>query len=103
MTQKKSHSGIKTYRYENLQIEELPYFLYEFTIYKIYKKGFLLLSSKYYKSDNLLNVKESKVIKRFNKFSIVAFVTLLGTPKEFIEQNNLKEFEYEKRKNRNTR
>lgn len=97
MVQKKLHSGIKTYRYETLRIEELPYYLYEFTIYKIYKRRFVLLSSKYYKSDTFLNIKESKVIKRFNKFSIIAFVTLLGTPKEFIEQNNLKE--YEKRKN----
>lgn len=97
-----SHSGTNSYRYNNLQIEELPYFLYEVSIYKVYKNRSNLLSNKFYKSEVLLNVCESKVIKKFNKFSIICFVTLLGAPISFIKENNLQIFNlHEKRKSRN--
>ena len=90
MSQTSSHSGDKpiTYRYQDLQIEVLPYFLYEVDILRIAPMRTNILSSRYYISNRLLNVKEVKVIKRFKTFNIERFITLLGAPQSFIEENN---------------
>ena len=50
-----SHSGDKpvTYRYQDSQIEVLPYFLYEVSIYKAAPKMSSILSSKFYTSKKL--------------------------------------------------
>ena len=52
-----------------------------------------MLSTRYYTSDKLLEVKEVEVIKRFKDFNIERFITLLGAPKSFIEENNLPIYE----------
>lgn len=90
-----SHSGNKsiTYRYEDCQIEVLPYFLYEVSIYRIALMRANILSTRYYTSDKLLKVKEVEVIKHFKNFNIKRFITLLGAPKSFIEENNLPIYE----------
>lgn len=95
MSQTNSHSGDKpiTYRYEDYQIEVLPYFLYEVSIYRIAPMRANMLSTRYYTSDKLLEVKEVEVIKRFKDFNIERFITLLGAPKSFIEENNLPMYE----------
>lgn len=55
-----------------------------------------MLSSRMYTSDKLLNVKEVEVTKKYKKFSIIRFITLLGAPKSFIEENNLPIYELRK-------
>lgn len=98
MPRTKSPSGDKpiTYRYQDSQIEVLPYFLYEVDIYRIAPKRVNILSSRYYTSNKLLQVNEREVIKRFKDFSIDRFITLLGAPLSFIEENNLPIYELRK-------
>lgn len=55
-----------------------------------------MLSCRYYTSDKLLNVKEVEVVKRFKNFNIERFITLLGAPISFIEENNLPIYELKK-------
>lgn len=73
----------------NDKIEVLPYFLYEVTIYQISKNMVRLLESKYYKSDKLLNVKDTAI--RYKNYSLIRNITLLAAPIEFIKENNLQE------------
>lgn len=85
-----------TYRYQDCQIEVLPCFLYEVDLYFISPKRTNLLSCRYYTSDRLLKVKEVEIIKRFKNFNIERFITLLGAPVSFIEENNLPIYELKK-------
>ena len=85
-----------TYRYQDDQIEVLPTFLYEIDLYFVSPQRTNLLSCKYYTSDRLLNINEVKVIKRFKNFNIKRFITLLGAPISFIEENNLPIYELRK-------
>ena len=55
-----------------------------------------VLSTRYYTSEKLLEVKEVEVIKRFKDFNIERFITLLGAPQSFIEENNLPIYELRK-------
>lgn len=55
-----------------------------------------ILSCRYYTSNKLLNVKEVEVVKRFKNFHIERFITLLGAPMSFIEDNNLPIYELKK-------
>lgn len=77
------------FRFGNDKIEVLPYFLYEVTIYQISKSMVRLLESKYYKSDKLLNVKDTAI--RYKNYSLIRNITLLAAPIEFIKENNLQE------------
>ena len=86
----KDRSGHKpvTYRFENSQIEVLPYFLYEVSVDKLWKNGFCCLKSRYFKSNKFLKVKGEE-IKYFDGYSIVRSIILLGTPYSFIKEHNL--------------
>lgn len=55
-----------------------------------------MLSSRFYTSNKLLDVKEVEEIKRFKDFTIDRFITLLGAPMSFIEENNLPIYELRK-------
>ena len=105
MPQTNSHFGNKpiTYKYQDSQIEVLPYFLYEVSIYRIAPMRVNILSSRYYISDKLLNVKEVEVIKQFKNFNIERFITLLGASKSFIEENNLPVYELNSKRNKLTK
>lgn len=98
MARKSSQSANKpiTYRYQDGQIEALPYFLYEVCLYRTSPDRVSMLSNRYYTSDRILNVKEVEVVKRFKNFSIERFITLLGAPISFIEENNLPIYELRK-------
>jgi hypothetical protein len=80
-------SGI--YKYHNLQVEEFPYFLYEVSIYCITPKLSFIITTKYFKTNNLLDIDDTKVLKHYKNFNIIRFITLLGVPKSFIKENNL--------------
>lgn len=97
MTRKTSHSG--TYRFNNLQIEVLPYYLYEVSIYKCRDKEYSLLESKFYKSDKFITPYTKS--KTYKDSRIEKDVTLLGAPIEFIEDNRLPLYELFKKKRKN--
>lgn len=82
------------YRFGDNKVEELPYFLYEISIYQIKKNMVRLLKSSYYKSNKLLNFKKYYYSKKYKSYSIIKYINLLGVPKEFIKENNLKEISF---------
>ena len=88
---------VKSYRYNDLNIEVLPYFLYEVSFYKISENMANMLEKRYYKSDKLLNVKET-TIKKYKHYTLIRYINLLGAPIEFIEDNYLPEYELIKKK-----
>lgn len=77
------------YNYQGLEIEMLPYFLYEVSLYKIEPKRANILSSRFYISNKLLKVKDTEIIKHFKNFNVTRFITLLAAPESFIKENNL--------------
>lgn len=89
----KDRTSGKLYRYLDSPIEVLPYFLYEITLYRIDPRRCNILSSRYYTSNKLLSVPGVEVVKRFRSFHIERFITLLGAPKSFIEENKLPVYE----------
>lgn len=71
-----------TYLHNNTQIEQLPYFLYEVSIYEITKYTAGILSTKYYTSNEYISIKP--YVKRFQNFILERSVTLLGAPESFV-------------------
>lgn len=90
MGQMKDRSGRKqpTYRFENNQIEILPYFLYEVSLDKLWEGGSCCLKSRLFKSSKFLKVKDTEV-KHYNGYNIVRSITLMGAPYGFIKEHNL--------------
>lgn len=89
------------YEYNGNLVEELPYFLYEVCIYKISLNNANLLSSKYYTSNKLVKLKDIVIMYRFKDFNIQRFISLIGAPRQFIRENNLKIHKVKKRKYEN--
>ena len=91
MSRTKDRSGSKpvTYRFEGSQIEVLPYFLYEVSVDKLWKNGFCNLRTRFFKADKFLKVCLMEETKRFDGYSIVRSITLLGAPYSFIKERNL--------------
>lgn len=90
----KGHSGddFKLYSYKGSIIRALPYFLYEVKVYKHSKLEFIVLGSKYYKSDSLLGIKFCNSVKYYDGYSIEHEMALIGAPEDFIKENNLQEY-----------
>ena len=87
-----------TYRYQDSQLIVTPTFMYEVDLYYVSNNRANLLLSRVYTSDRELNVNEVEVVKRFKKFSIERFITLIGAPIAFIKENNLQIYEPNKPK-----
>lgn len=98
--QTKDHSGIKYYIYKEQKIVEFPYFIYELCVYKYWKNGFCILSTKFYKSDDLLNIKKQRKYKYFKEYMIEEEITLVAAPYNFIRENNLPEYKPKVKKSR---
>lgn len=68
----------------NDQIRITRKFIYSVDVYKIWKKGACLLSSKYYACSNVLNLKKIPVMVKKKGYTIQRFVVLEGAPKEYL-------------------
>lgn len=90
MDQKKDRSGHKpvTYRFENNQIEVLPYFLYEVSADKFWENGFCTIKSRYFKSDKFLRIRSTEV-QHYSGYKVIRSITLIGAPYNFIKEHNL--------------
>lgn len=102
MGRTKDRSGHKpvTYRFENSQIEVLPYYLYEVSVDKLWKNGFCCLKSRFFKSNKFLNIKDTEV-KYYDGYSIVRSITLMGAPYSFIKERNLPIYKLYSKDNKN--
>lgn len=78
-----------TYVYNGEAITVSPFFIYEVDLYRIAENRANVISTRYYKSNKLLNIKDVEIVRRFDKFTIERYITLLSAPQSFIEENNL--------------
>ena len=65
-------------------------------IYKYWKFGACLLESKFITSNNLLKIKQDSECKYVNNYIIEKSITLLGAPRDFIQ--NLKKYQLNPKK-----
>lgn len=88
---------IPSYRFEEHRVTIGPCFLYEVSVYKISKNTVSLLSSKFYKSEELLNIKSDEIVLEKNKdYSIVKSIDIIEVTESFKEKNNLHIYEPKK-------
>lgn len=79
---------VPKYRFGTEDIEVLEYYLYEVSIYKIYKDRVETIGNKFYKTDNYIKVKSAH--KKYKDYILAKFVNLIGAPIDFINTYNLK-------------
>lgn len=65
-------------------------FIYELSIYKIYKDRVELIESKYYSSENRLSLRKVDKIIKGKNYSLGVYIDWIGAPVEYIKNNNLK-------------
>jgi hypothetical protein len=87
------HSGFKLYKYGEVYVRLLHTFVYEVTINKYWVKGYCQIDSKLYEVDKLLHIKKECIVTNYNGYMIEKRISLIGVPKEFIEELNLKQEE----------
>ncbi len=97
------HTVRPSYRFGDERVEEMPYFLYEISIYKITKDGIGILNSKFLKSNKLLEIKKEVICKKYRNFQLMQCIDLRGVPIDFIIDNNLSLYEPFKKKKQNER
>lgn len=103
-TKQLSVDDIIAYEYQDIAIEEMPYFLYEVEYWKTDMTNCArVLKSTFIKSDKILNIPETTLIKKNKVFFVYRFVSLLGAPKSFIEENNLPIYIPVKKRKRNVK
>lgn len=74
------------YNYKGMPVEVMSDFVYEVIIGERFDNGYALLNKKLYKTKNPLQIKKSLIISKNKEKDI----TLIGVPKKFIEDNQLK-------------
>lgn len=90
------------YKYHDDYITEGKYFLYEINIYQEAPKQSNILSTKFYISNKELEINERQLIKKFKRFEIVRYITLLEAPNWFIKELPLYIKHKRKRKTKNS-
>ena len=85
------------------RLEIFDCYLYEVSVYKLYKGRSECLGSKFYKSDTCLKNTKPKVLKRTKEYTLIKFTDWIGAPETYIKKNYLKEFELFKKKRKNER
>lgn len=68
-------------------------FLYEVSVYKIWKDRAECHGSQYFQSNKPLKIKKKAKYLRRNSFTIAKFIDWITAPEEFIKTNNLKPIE----------
>lgn len=76
----------------------MPYFLYEVCLYRTTKGMASLIASKFFKSDRLLDIKKTVTVKRYDEYTLLRSIDLVGVPKEFVEMEQLPVYELNKKK-----
>ena len=66
------------------------YFLYEISIYRIFKDRAECLGSKFYKLKNPLNIKKKALYKRTSNCVYGKFIDWITAPEDYILNNNFK-------------
>lgn len=78
------------YRSGNNKVEQMPYFLYEVSTYKIIGNMAFLINSKYYKSDKAITSRS--ITKKYPGYTIVYYIEVIGVTENYIKENHLKQY-----------
>lgn len=90
------------YDYDGIGIEELPYFLYQVDYVKWGNNFANVLKDTLIKSDKELKLKDT-LLKKTDSWFLFRYITLLGAPKSFIQENKLPIFIPIKKRKRNVK
>lgn len=85
---KKSTQNVYSNKQYNLT--EYPKFLYEVSLYKIWKDRSECVGSQFYASNTPLTIKKETVSKKVEDYRLVKFTTWLSAPLDYLIENNFK-------------
>lgn len=71
-------------------IVEGPSFLYEISIYRIFKNRAECLDSKFITSSKPLKIVKNAIYKRYPNYTLAKFIDWLEAPIDYIKSNNFK-------------
>lgn len=78
------------YSYKQYKLTEYPKFLYEVSLYKIWKDRVECVGSQFYIADKPLEIKKSTISKKVKDYLLVKYITWLSAPLDYLMQNNFK-------------
>ena len=85
---KKSTQNV--YSNKQYKLTEYPKFLYEVSLYKIWKDRAECVGSQFYAADTPLTIKQETISKKVEDYRLVKFITWLSAPLDYLMQNNFK-------------
>ena len=85
---KKSTQNV--YSNKQYKLTEYPKFLYEVSLYKIWKDRAECIGSQFYAADRPLTIKKETISKKVEDYRLVKFITWLSAPLDYLMQNNFK-------------
>lgn len=85
---KKSTQNV--YSDKQYKLTEYPKFLYEVSLYKIWKDRAECVGSQFYVADTPLTIKKEAISKKVEDYRLVKFITWLSAPLDYLMQNNFK-------------
>lgn len=78
------------YSDKQYKLTEYPKFLYEVSLYKIWKDRAECVGSQFYVADTPLTIVKETISKKVEDYSLVKFITWLSAPLDYLMQNNFK-------------
>lgn len=78
------------YSDKQYKLTEYPKFLYEVSLYKIWKDRAECVGSQFYVADTPLAIKKETISKKVEDYRLVKFITWLSAPLDYLMQNNFK-------------
>lgn len=85
---KKSTQSV--YSNKQYKLTEYPKFLYEVSLYKIWKDRVECIGSKFYIAEKPLKIKKDTISKKVEDYLLVKYITWLSAPLDYLMQNNFK-------------
>ena len=85
---KKSTQNV--YSNKQYKLTEYPKFLYEVSLYKIWKDRAECIGSQFYAADTPLTIKKETISEKVEDYRLVKFITWLSAPLDYLMQNNFK-------------
>lgn len=79
-----------TYSNTRYKLTEYPKFLYEVSLYKIWKDRAECVGSKFYVANQPLEIKKETISKKVEDYLLVKYITWLAAPLDYLMQNNFK-------------
>lgn len=78
------------YSDKQYKLTEYPKFLYEVSLYKIWKDRAECVGSQFYAADTPLTIVKETISKKVEDYRLVKFITWLSAPLDYLMQNNFK-------------